>query len=189
MKKIIIKTIAFSLALLLGLTAVIYLCLSTLSPSTLSNLYFRIDAKELTLKYSEKAYDKSGEIKDLSILVERSIVFDDDGAVIKFGTILINREDYEEYAKTQSSSYNYYVVGSLCESLYISGEKGISIGTALSYTGDYTKVNPIRVVIGLCFDNNDKESLKQIKDSLIGRENKNQLVINDISIIEDFIKE
>lgn len=189
MKKIIIKTIAFSLALLLGLTAVIYLFLSTLAPSTLSNLYFRIDAKELTLKYSEKAYDKSGEIKDLSILVERSIVFDDNRAIIEHATELINRNDYGEYAKTQSSGYNYYIVGSLCESLYDNGHKSASIGTAISHTGDYTKVNPIRIVIGLCFDSADKESLKQIKDSLIGRENKNQLVINDISIIEDFLKE
>ncbi|MBE5744367.1 MAG: hypothetical protein E7358_06655 [Clostridiales bacterium] len=189
MKKIIIKTIAFSLALLLAVTGIIYLCLATLSPSTLSNLYFRIDAKELSLKYSEKAYGKSGKIEDLSLLVERSIVFKDGESVIYYATELINREDYDEYAVSQGSGYNYYIVGSLCSYLYSSGQRAVAIGTAVSHTGDYTKVNPIRVVIELCIGNDDANSLSLIKDSLLRREDKNQFVIKDITIIEDFLKE
>ena len=189
MKKIIVKTIAFSLTMLLAFFATIYFALSIFAPSTLANLYFRIDAKELTLKYSEKAYEKSGEISDLSILVERSIVYDCERLVIEHATTLINHADYEEYADNQGGAYNYYIVGSLCSYLYSSGDKITAVGTAVSYTGDYTKVNPIRVLINLCVQNGDNDCLLQIKQSLEGRENKNQLVINDIFYIEDFIKE
>lgn len=189
MRKIIVKTIAFSLSLVLAFTGLIYLILATLAPSALASLYFRIDAKELTLKYSEKAYEKSNDIDDLSTLVERSIVFEDGNVVIKRATELINRQDYEEYAKTQSSAYNYYVIGSLCKYLYEGGQTQVAISTALSYTSDYTTVNPIRVMISLCLEKSDDESLLQIQKSLFEREDKNQLVINDISIIEDLLKE
>ncbi len=189
MKKMIIKTIAFSLAILLAVAIFFYLGLAWLSPSTLSNLYFRIDAKELTLKYSEKAYERSGDVETLSILVERSIAFKDSDRIIEHATDLINREDYEEYSTNQGNGYHYYVISSLCSYLYESGERQTSVGTAISHTGDYTKLNPIRVVISLCMQNNDVENLKLIKNSLIGRENKNQLVINDVSLIGDFLKE
>lgn len=188
MKKIIIKTVAFSLALILTFGSLVYLILSTCAPSTLANLYFRLDNCELTLKYSEKAYDKSGDISDLSLLVERSIVFEDDAAIEKHATKLINDEGYGDFAAAQSSSYNYYIIGSLCSSLYALDKKSVAVDTAVSRTDNYTEVNPMRVVIILSVENGDKETLLAIKSSLERRENKNQLVINDISTIGEYLK-
>lgn len=189
MKKLIAKTIAISLAIVIGLISVIYLLIASFSPAMLSNIYFRLNNKNLTLKYSEIAYQKSEQIESLSTLVERSIKFDDNALTEKYGFIFITHSDYEDLLTKKDSGYNYYIVGSLCEALYCSNKKETAITLAFENTLVYSSVNPIRVVISLAVENGDINLLSTIKQKLESRENKNQSILNDITLITNYINE
>jgi hypothetical protein len=189
MKKLIIKTIAISLAIVIAVFTALYLIIASASPSTLSNIYFRLNSKNLTLKYSELSYEKSSDISDLSILVERSIKFEDNALVEEYGFKLINDEEYSNFLQTKDSGYNYYIVGSLSKSLYLSGKADSAISVAFENTLVYSNLNPIRVVISLAVEKLDFTALETIKQKLESREDKNQAVLSDVTLIENFLFE
>lgn len=187
MKKLVIKTVAFTLALMLGVGGIFYLALSLIKPSTLGDFYFRLNSQTLTIKYSEKAYQKSQDISDLSLLTERAIIFENHELIQKYAVTLINDSGYNAFAKTKSASYHYYIVSGLCLSLYESNKKGEAVSTAISHTDDYTQSNPIRFLIAKCVEQNDRETLIALRQGLIDRGDKNQLVNQDISSIDEFL--
>ncbi len=187
MRKLIIKTIAFSLGILIALASLFYLVLALSSPKTLGDFYFRTGSEKLAIKYYEKAYEKSDDIDDLSVLVERSIVLKKHEQVKKYGFELINSTNYGEFAKTKGDGYDYYVVGSISKSLYILGEKNSAIDVAFNLTADYLEINPIRVLISEALGKSDKQTISVILSKLENRGNKNQLCLNDISFLRDYL--
>ena len=187
MKKLVIKTVAFTLALMLAVGGIFYLALGLFKPSTLGDFYFRLNNQTLTIKYSEKAYQKSQDISDLSLLTERAIIFDDHELIQKYAVTLINDNGYNAFIQTKSTTYHYFIISGLCLSLYDSNKKGEAVSTALSYTYDYTQSNPIRYLIAKCVESNDKTTLTLLRQGLDGRGDKNQLVNQDISSIDEFL--
>lgn len=187
MRKLIVKTVAFSLGVLIALVSLFYLVLMTASPSTLGDFHFRTGSEKLAIKYSEKAYEKSNDIGDLAVLVERSIVFKEHASVKKYGFELINAKGYGEFVQTKGVGYNYYMVGSIAKSIYILGEKNTAIDLAFNSTADYTELNPIRVLISTMLEAEDKTALSIVVTKLEARESKNQLCLNDISYLRDYL--
>lgn len=188
MKKLIIKTIAFSIGILVAGFALFYLIMATASPSSLGDFYYRTGNERLAIKYSEKAYEKSEDIGDLATLVERSASLKRHALVKEYGFLLINHAGYDEFSKAEGAGYKYYVAGSICQSLYILGETSASVDTAFNQTAEYNKVNPVRVIIALAYENGDKVTLASILVKLEARQNKNEYCQNDISIIRDYLK-
>ena len=189
MKKLIIKTTAISLGIVIAVFTALYLIIACASPSTLGNIYFRLNSKNLTLKYSELSYEKSGDILDLSILLERSIKFENNALIEEFGFELINDERYGDFLQTKDSGYNYYIVGSLSKALYLSGKVDSAISVAFDNTLVYSDLNPIRVMISLAVEKLDITALGTIKQKLESREDKNQAVLSDVTLIENFLFE
>ena len=187
MKKLIIKTIALTSVILLVLTVGLYLLLAYCFPSVLSNWYFNLQNESLTLKYSEKSYQTSGDVFDLCLLTERSIVFDNDEAVLKHATELINHDNYDEVLSKKGNSYHYYIVGSLCQAQYIMGSKAVAIETAFSNTLVYTEQNPVHRLIVLSAREDDVDTLKTIKQKLTERQDKNNLLESHLALIEQLI--
>ena len=118
-----------------------------------------------------------------------SIKFDDNSLTEKYGFIFITHSDYEDLLTKKDSGYNYYIVGSLCEALYCSNKKETAITLAFENTLVYSSVNPIRVVISLAVENGDINLLSTIKQKLESRENKNQSILSDITLITNYINE
>ena len=188
MKKLIVKTIALTVSIMLVLGAGFYLVLSSFFPSVLANRYFDAGNIELALKYSEKAYQQNEDIDSLSILSERSIVFDNDQMIITYCTLLINHDNYQELVLSKSSGYHYYIVSSLCESLYKGGDKTIAIDTAFLNTSDYVEFNPVHKLIVLSASKNDVATLNIIKQKLTERQDKNNLLQSHLALIEQLTK-
>ncbi len=187
MRKLIIKTVAITLAIILVVTAGFYLLLSAFFPSVLGDGYFRANNGELSLKYSEKAYEKSKEIGDLATLTERSIVFQDDDRTVKYAVLFVNNDKYQEYISGESEGYHYYIVGNLCEAQYNKGNKLTALSTAFNNTLSYTQHNPIHRLILISAQNSDIATLTAIKENLQARQDKNQLINNHLSLIEELI--
>lgn len=187
MKKLIIKTVTITIALMVAVGGLFYLTLAGLKPSVLGDFYFRLNNQSLTIKYSEKAYEKSQSIEDLSLLTERAIVFGQDALIQKHAVVLINDKDYKTFTKSKNANYHYFIVSSLCLSLYDSNKKGEAISTALNHTYEYSQSNPVRYLIAKCVEVGDKTTLLGILDGLNSRSDKNQFVNQDIISINEFL--
>ena len=187
MKKLIVKTTAITLGILIVVTASFYLLLSCFSPSVLGDVYFQTQNARLSIKYSEKAYQKTNDISDLATLVERCIVFDDDDKALYFGVSLINDKDYSSLLKLKSDGYHYYIVGIICEIQYLKGNRQTALQTAFSNTGEYVAYNPVHKLILISAQNDDTDSLIAIKTYLQQKDNDNQLISKHVSLIEQLI--
>lgn len=187
MKKLIVKTITFSLGILIALASLFYLVLAVASPKALGDFYFRTGSEKLAIKYLEKAYEKSDDIKDLATLVERSIALEMHASVKEFGFEFINADGYGEYAKSQGGGYDYYIVGSISKSLYLLGEKNVAIDLSFNSTASYSEVNPVRALISVALDKEDKTTLSAVLVKLESRSEKNQLCLNDISYLREYL--
>ena len=89
MKKVVIKSITITLIIILLVFTLFTLLLCTFFPKTVSNLTYRISAYDISVKYSEKAYQKSNSSYDLTILVERSIIAKNDEVTCKYANALL----------------------------------------------------------------------------------------------------
>ncbi len=182
MKKLIIKTSAISLALILIVGFAFYGLLGLMYPSSIASLAFRVNNKSVCLKYSEKQYEKTNDIEDLALLIERAIWAKDYERTIKYSSQLLNSKDFEEYA-SDKSGYQAYIACSYVEALYLSDEKEKSIEIAFSYYNGNSELNPVRVLV--LSSKNDLETLNKILKKLNSLENKTQETINLINQIKN----
>ena len=187
MKKLIVKTVAITLALLTVVFVGGYLICATFAPQVLGNVYFNAQSEKLPLKYSEKAYQKSRDISDLATLTERCIVFGDKDKIISYGVSFINDGEYEDFILGKGDGYHYYIVGSICSAEYEVGYKQVAIDRAFSNTGEYVSLNPVHKLIILSAQSNDTATLTDIKTRLQNRQNKNQLINDHLNLIEELI--
>lgn len=187
MRSLIIKTVAITLAILLAVTAGVYLLLATVSPRVLGDVYFKVQNETLSLKYSQKAYEKSKDILDLATLTERSIVFSKNDLTLTYGVSFINHEDYEDYKDGKGDGYHYYIVGNICSAQYESGDKAVAVETAFSNTSEYLSLNPVHKLIILSAQSGDVATLTEIKTRLENRQNKNDLINQHLTLIMELI--
>ena len=186
MRKLIVKTVAITLSLMVGAFAIIYFIFSAFLPSSLASLYFRVNQENLSVKYSVKAYEKSGNVSDLATLTERVIVFGNDSLTVTYATMLINDDEYGQVLQSKSQGYNYYIVGSLVEALYASGSKTQAVEVAMQNTSTLSSGNPIEVILVCAFDASDIETANLIKEKLAL--NEPSVKINSyLTAINDFI--
>ena len=187
MRSLIVKTVAITLVILITVGAGIYLLLATVSPRVLSNAYFKVQNETLSIKYSQKAYEKSNDVGDLATLTERCIVFGEKDLIIRYGVSFINNESYSDYVAGKSEGYHYYIVSSICSAMYQNGDKLVAVETAFANTGDYVSLNPIHTLIILSAQSDDKVTLTEIKNRLEIRQDKNELVNQHITLIIELI--
>ncbi len=187
MRNLIVKTVAITLSILIVATSAFYLVLSCFFPKTLGDVYFQTQSADLSIKYSEKAYKKSGDINDLATLVERCIVFGDGDKTLTYGVKLINDDEYQTYLAEKGDGYHYYLISSICQIQYEKGDEQVALETAFSNTGEYLPYNPIHKLILLSAQSNDVDSLITIKSHLQQKQPKNQLIDEHLSLIEQLI--
>ena len=186
MKKLVIKTVAFTIGLIVIALSITYILFATLSPSSVSDVYFRLGSENMSLKYSIRAYEKSSDIDSLATLTERAIVFKNHELTDKYGTMLINGEGYAAYSKSKGDGYGYYIVGSIAEAKYRQGYKTAAMQLALDNTESYTTVNPIRVVLSLAIESEDAQTVSLIKEGLMQR-TPSDLLSSDLIVIENYL--
>ena len=163
MKKLIIKTSILAILLFMVKFFIFFVVLALFFPSILADTAFRINSKNLCLKYSQAQYEKSLEIDDLALLTERTIWAEDYELTIKYSQLLLNDSDFNCYSKDKDG-YENYIASSYTQALYFTNEKAKSIEVAFSYYTGESKPNPIRVLVFLSKD--DKNTLNIILQKL-----------------------
>lgn len=163
MKKLVIKTVALSLAIILAVLALVVLLVSSLSPITVANAYFRLGNTEMAVKYTEKNYIKTQSLTDLALLVERGILAEDNEIVVKYSPNLLFDSKFEELAQQKSGDYTNYIVNGYVVSLYNVSDIEKSIAIAFQYVdANFTLPNPVTTLIYKASSKNDVTTLNKV---------------------------
>lgn len=96
MKKLVLKTVAITVAAIILLGAAVYLMFALAFPKTLASAWKNIGNYSLAAKYYEKQYDKSEDIEDLAVLCIYLDVKADSVRAAKYLKILTENEKFSE---------------------------------------------------------------------------------------------
>lgn len=189
-KENIVKTIIISLLIVIVFFVSTFFIVGAVSPKIISNLAFRVNAKNLSLNYAEKAYLKDETVESLGTLIERSIYAENDEKIVKYSPVFLSSSEFDEYKKNKSGNYELYIVNEYVSSLYNLKSIEKAVNTALSYTdfnsyGETT--SPIRILISTANKQKDKETLTTIRTNLDEVGNKTQDLLDDIELLNEMI--
>ncbi len=187
MKNLVIKTVLIAFSLIIAISFIIIGLISVFSPITIANASFRLGNYELSLKYTQKQYEKSKSYEDLALLVERGIIANDYEIVSNYSHVLLNDERFESFSSTKDGDYVNYIANGYVLSLYNVGSVDKSITTALQYVdSNFSIPNPITTLVYTASKKGDTTTLNKILNVLEGLE-QNQNVKNIISQIKKVI--
>lgn len=156
MKKLVLKTVAITLAGIVVLCGILYGIFALFSPKTLGSISEQLGNKSATIYYYGAQYGKTGSTYDLAKYI--SVLGSDADAktLQKLSSELVERDDFTEYCKNSgkilygsevnSAEYFYYC---LANAEYKLGNVAKSIEASeefISYYG-YTEFNPERMII------------------------------------------
>jgi len=97
LKKLIIKTSLITLAVTLCALMITFGALALFAPKTVAGIFDGVGGYSASVFFYEKQYNKSGEIDDLAVLVDK---IDEDKEPLKaekYIETLISREDFATY--------------------------------------------------------------------------------------------
>ena len=189
MAKFYIKTTIYTILCIALISILSFLTLSLFFPKTLSNVLFNVESKDLCVKYSEKQYNNTKNIQDLDTLLYRCVWANNTKKSKLYANELLNHKDFESFSQKKGDGYINYVAGIYCNALYSSGEKEISVNTAIQYVDkDFKIPNPISSIAYLAYKDGDTLTLQLILEKLDNVE-ESQNVINAKTEIKNKINE
>lgn len=179
MGKLVLKTAAATVSFLVAFALILFGIVSLASPSAMMSFTDSLGMRGASAYYSIAAYDRSGEISDLAIAVERSSDAGHYSDAAEYGKKLLNHADFAEYcaardADTQGNisfirgSYAQYAAGLVSTAQYYSGEKTAARDTALGSLEENTfpQNNAVIYLASAAMDSGDTELCKDILSAL-----------------------
>ena len=172
MKKLVIKTICFTLGGIILLLGLLYGALAIFSPKTLANFFDGVGFERLALKNYEREYNKTEEILDLYELVVKLDEEDNAEKCEKYSLALISSENFDALCalldgENASVTTKEFVSSKYALSLFYGNKFSDSINFAKEYfdVNGYTSFSPFRVLVS---EGKDIFTLEQ-KQDLIGK--------------------
>lgn len=166
MKRVIVKSVVITLCLMLISIAVGVAVITAHFPEVVANLAFRVQSKETCVSYSEKAYEKKGDIESLALLTERCIWAENDEKIVIYAEKLISHAGFSEYSEGKDSGYAYYIASEYSIALYDIGETDKSIESAFQNSKGFKTVGPVHRMIAYVLSKNDETSARKIASKL-----------------------
>lgn len=191
MNKLIVKTALITLAVLLAVSSMIYLCFALFAPSKMSEFYDGLGSGELSLHYAECAYKKSGEEGDLLIVVRRAVAAKNSKKTAKYCAVLF--EKFPDFVSGEELAYYQY---KYCVALCDCGEKDTAVNKAVEFSKYFEPGNPLESLAAYGFEKKDTELLnlmlndiRLIAESPEVSEANSERAKSRIKIIEDYLGE
>ncbi|MBO4251135.1 MAG: hypothetical protein J5911_00555 [Clostridia bacterium] len=153
MKKLVIKTVVVTLAAIIAIVAALYLCFAVFAPKTLANFWEGTGNYSLSVKYSEKQYERSGDISDLADLCAKLNVRTDSARAVKYLGILVDGDGFTEFCENTEGSgyimtpYEYYYGAFTVATYYESGLTPAIIVAKKAVLGGYTANNAFYLLL------------------------------------------
>ena len=115
MKKLVIQTVAITVAAIIVLMAAIYLTLALFFPKTLAVCWKDVGSYSLSAKYYEKQYDKSEDTADLAVLCVYLDAKNDSNRAAKYLKLFTENENFNARCEKEDreggfkyTAYEYY---------------------------------------------------------------------------------
>ncbi len=194
MKKLVIKTVGITLAFIVVFLAMTYGVFALFFPKNTAYFYDGLGYDKIAVEYMLKAYDKSGDIKDLKTLCDYTIKTDDNGLIAEYLGKIFNENKAEFLAETGSEYYDA-AASKYINALYEAKEdKSSCVDTAFSVTDKYRKGCAVRSLLGRVFIKNDKQTASLIKTKLesflaTSSEEERQIALDDLDVLGEFLKD
>lgn len=126
MKKLIIKTVAITVAAIIIVALTAYLLTSAFSPLTLANFYDKAGNYAKSVKYYEKQYEKNEEFDDLKVLCAKLDEKEDADRAEKYLGLFINDEKFSAFCTKQGNLGGGFV-GEITSSEFYRGRYVVSV--------------------------------------------------------------
>lgn len=201
MKKLIIKTSLITLAVTLCALMITFGALALFAPKTVAGIFDGVGGYSASVFFYEKQYNKTGEIDDLVVLIDKIDQDKEPLKAEKYIQTIIEREDFEEYCEEQDKSKptiktKDYYYGNYVLVLSENGrfEKALEVCNEVAHgSGKYTKDNPYRIILSELSEELSLDNLETLKEKLV-REKSYQtkdgleLIKSDIKELEQIIE-
>ncbi len=173
MTKLVLKTVAITLASVIGALALTFGALALFSPVSIAKAFDAMGGYSSAVYFYELQYNKTGSVEDLAYL---TIKIDDDNDTAraeKYLAELIEHKDFSSLCQSEeqgavSSKEFYYGEYALALAKNDKVDKAIETANAFVVTNGYTDFNPFSVLLfeyGAYLSNAD---LDQIKEKIQG---------------------
>lgn len=154
MKKLVIKTVAITVAAIIVLMAAIYLTFALAFPKTLAKAWKDVGNYSIAAKYYEKQYDKSGDLDDLAKLCVYLDAKTDGVKAAKYLKLLTENENFNARCESEDhkggfkyTAYEYYY-GKYAVAEFYANKIDAAITVAKSAVSKgYTENNAFRVLL------------------------------------------
>ena len=168
-KKLVIKTICFTLGGIMLLMGLLYGALAIFSPKTLANFFDGIGFERLALKNYEREYNKTEDILDLYELVVKFDEEENAEKCEKYALALISIDNFDTLCalldgENASVTTKEFVNSKYALSLFYGDKFSDSVNFAKEYfdANGYTSFSPFRVLVAegkAVFSAEQKQSL------------------------------
>ena len=198
MKNLVIKTALITLASIIGVALVVMGALMIFAPKTIANFFDNLGMDNAALTFYEKQYDKTEEISDLAIVIDKIDVDERPLDTEKYLLTMLSHNDYEAYL-TETAKENFgstekareFYYGKLVLSRVNLSKFSDALNDAYEfYTkhGGYTEGNPYRTILYTKGETLSDQYLKDLK-SAIRYKTPQTLVEKDVAEIDKIIQE
>lgn len=171
MKKLILKTIGITVAFIFAFLLIAYGVFALFLPSKTAKFYDGLGSYKTAVRYMERAYVKSGDIKDLDETCLYALKTDDNGLIaLHLGELFgENLQSFKVYSETKSQNGDVYfdfMAGRYVCALYKNSDGKNAVTESFRLTSDYNNKCAVRSLLVETISANDKDTAKAIKTKL-----------------------
>ena len=198
--KLVLKTVAITMASVIGACLVVFGALTLFTPATLARFFDGMGMEKSAVSFYEKQYNKTGDVNDLSVLVMKIDGKNDSARAEKYLAVLVLHDDFESYCAFQDSAQN----ASLSTKEYYSGQYAVilcrnaKVSEALNFAKNfvtengYTTFNPYSVMLTEVGASLGQDNLGKIRADISALELSNEQAADrdgDIAVIDGLLNQ
>ena len=140
LKKLVLKTIAFTLVGIILLGGILFGAFALFSPKTIASISEQLGSKSVAIHFYGLQYNKTGSTDDLGKYISVMGLDADAETLQKYSSELVAREDFEDFCKNngavlygneQNSAEYYYLC--LAKSEYLLGNTQASVSACQNF--------------------------------------------------------
>ncbi len=171
MKDLVVKTVLFTLAFILGIVVLVFGALAIFTPITLAEVFDGTGGYSASIHFYQKNYEKTGEIEDLALLALKINQDVDGDKAEKYLEKLVSDAEFVEFCKTEVGgelSNKQFYIGKYASVLVLNGkfDKALEVAESFVTDNDYTALNPYSVILIERGESLSEAELNKIKDKI-----------------------
>lgn len=168
MRKLVIKTALISFAAAVGALILAVLGCMLFAPAFVSEKAGEMGMEDFSLRYAEKAYNKSGNEGDLKTLVEKAILADSYSLTVTYAPTFVGLDGFDGIAVEEDrlngdvGNYHGFITGGLAVAYYKQGDGANALNVVKDYTKAYVAYSAAECLLVEAISGGDKAFASQL---------------------------